>query len=121
MRIKIAKDSAGKMFIVYTHNAGEAWQEVNIGQRGTLGAVDLKSQYNVFNKHVQTYAVVIPCMNLIICGLLVSCMDTIQKVVSFVFIFLNISIIKNNYQVIIFRCSNDVMKRHLKHLNDYFV
>ena len=79
---------------------------------------------NVFNKYVQTYAVVrshIPCMNLIICGLSASCMDTIQKVVSFVFIFLNIFIIKNNYQVIIFRYSNDVMKRHLKHLNKYFV
>ena len=31
MRIKIANDSPGKMFIVCTHNAGEACQEVNIG------------------------------------------------------------------------------------------
>ena len=46
MRIKIAKDSPGKMFIVYTHNAGEAWQEVNIGQRGTVGDVHLTSQYS---------------------------------------------------------------------------
>ena len=63
----------------------------------------------------------IPCMNLIICGLSALCMDIIQKVDSFVFIFLNILIIKNNYQVIIFRYSNDVMKRHLKHLNEYSV
>ena len=37
MRNKIAKDSLRKMLIVYTHNAVEAWQEVNIGQTGTVG------------------------------------------------------------------------------------
>ena len=45
MRIKIARQS-WEMFIVYTHNSGEAWQEVNIGQRGTVGAVHLKTQYS---------------------------------------------------------------------------
>ena len=44
--IKIAKHIPGKMFIVYTHNAGEAWQEVNIGQRETVGVVYLRSQYS---------------------------------------------------------------------------
>ena len=31
---------------MYTHNAREAWQEVNIGQRGTVEDVHLKSQYS---------------------------------------------------------------------------
>ena len=46
MRIKIVKDSPRKMFIVYTHNAGEVWQEIIIGQRGTVGDVHIKSQYS---------------------------------------------------------------------------
>ena len=46
MRIKIANDSPEKMFIVYTHNAGEAWQEVNIGKMETVWDVHLKSQYS---------------------------------------------------------------------------
>ena len=37
MRIKMTKDSLGKMFIVYTHNTGDAWQELIISQRGTMG------------------------------------------------------------------------------------
>ena len=46
MRIKISKKRPGKMFIVYKHNAGEAWQEDNIGQRGTVGDIHLKKQYS---------------------------------------------------------------------------
>ena len=62
----------------------------------------------------------IPCMNLIICGLSASCPYG-HYTKSSVLFFLNISIIKNNYQVIIFRFLNDVMKMHLKHVNEYFV
>ena len=45
MRIKTDQCSPNTMFICYSHNPDEAWQEVNIGQRGAMGSINLRRLY----------------------------------------------------------------------------
>lgn len=46
MKIELDAHEPGKMFIAYTHNAGETYQEVNISKTGMLGNVSIARLYN---------------------------------------------------------------------------